>query len=224
MVEGLDRPDAAGRLTGSDLESRRRSIADAPGRLSSSHRYVRLSALRGNELAIICMFHDCNQIREVAQGLIDEIGRRVPGATIRVGTSKPCVDSMAMPGAWKDARIACEVARQKPKSGVVAFGDVGVAGLLMSMREGADFKAFVDDKLGLLLREKPPQREVLLKSLRAFFAADCSRQAAANNLRIHQKTMVYRLDKIERMMGLNLASHEHRVLLYLALRMKDIIE
>jgi len=94
----------------------------------------------------------------------------------------------------------------------------------MSMREGADFKAFVDDKLGLLLREKPSQREVLLKSLRAFFAANCSRQAAANDLRIHQKTMVYRLDKIERMMGLDLASHEHRVLLYLALRMKDIIE
>ena len=107
---------------------------------------------------------------------------------------------------------------------MVAFGDVGVAGLLMSMREGADFKAFVDDKLGLLLREKPSQREVLLKSLRAFFAANCSRQAAANDLRIHQKTMVYRLDKIERMMGLDLASHEHRVLLYLALRMKDIIE
>src|SRR5712672_132369 len=53
------------------------------------------------------------------EGLIDEIGRRVPGATIRVGTSKPCVDSMAMPGAWKDARIACEVARQRSKSGVV---------------------------------------------------------------------------------------------------------
>jgi putative methionine-R-sulfoxide reductase with GAF domain len=224
MVEGLDRPNAAGGLTGSDLESRRRSIADAPGRLSSSRRYVRLSALRGNELAIICEFHGGNQISEVAQGLIDEIGRRVPGATVRVGTSKPCVDSMAMPGAWKDARIACEVARQRSKSCVVAFGDVGVAGLLMSMREGADFKAFVDDKLGLLLREKPSQREVLLKSLRAFFAANCSRQAAANDLRIHQKTMVYRLDKIERMMGLDLASHEHRVLLYLALRMKDIIE
>ena len=94
----------------------------------------------------------------------------------------------------------------------------------MSMREGADFKAFVDDKLGFLLREKTPQREVLLKSLRAFFAANCARQAAANDLRIHQKTMAYRLDKNERMTGLDLASHEHRVLLYLALRMKDIIE
>ena len=79
-VEGLDRPNATGRLTGSDFESRRRSIADAPGRLSGSHRYIRLSALRGNELGIICMFRDGNQVKEVAQGLIDEIGRRVPGA------------------------------------------------------------------------------------------------------------------------------------------------
>jgi sugar diacid utilization regulator len=68
-----------------------------------------------------------------------------------------------------------------------------------------------------------PRREILLQTSRAFFSSNCSRQAAANELRTHQKTVAYRLDKIERMTGLRLAAYEQRVLLYLALRMNDLI-
>jgi DNA-binding PucR family transcriptional regulator len=130
---------------------------------------------------------------------------------------------MLMPAAWKDAHIALDVARQSRKATVVDFDEVGVAGLLMSIRDGADFQAFARDTLGRLLKEKSPQREVLLQTLRAFFSCNCSRQAAAKQLRTHQKTVAYRLDKIERMTGLQLATHEQRVLLYLALRMNDLI-
>ncbi|HXZ87681.1 MAG TPA: helix-turn-helix domain-containing protein, partial [Candidatus Binataceae bacterium] len=70
---------------------------------------------------------------------------------------------------------------------------------------------------------KNPQRDVLLQTLRAFFACNCSQQAAAKELRTHQKTIAYRLDKIERMTGLNLAIHDERVLLYLAVQMNDLI-
>jgi DNA-binding PucR family transcriptional regulator len=93
----------------------------------------------------------------------------------------------------------------------------------MSIRDGADFHEFVKGTLGKLLKEKNPQRDVLLQTLRAFFSCNCSQLAAAKELRTHQKTVAYRLDKIERMTGLRLAEHEQRVLLYLALRMNDLI-
>jgi DNA-binding PucR family transcriptional regulator len=127
-----------------------------------------------------------------------------------------------MPAAWRDARIALDVARQSGKTTVVGFDDVGVAGLLMSMREGADFQAFVNEKLGKLLEEKGPQRDVLMKTLNVF-AVNCSQQATAKEPRTHQKTIANRLDKVERITGLDLASHQHRVLLYLALTMSALI-
>lgn len=223
LVEGLDRPNDAGLLTSSEIESRRRSISDIPGRLPGAHRVVKLSALRGNELGLIGAFKDASQPKDVAEALLAEIGRQVPGSSARIGISRPTSDPLAMPAAWKDARVALDVARQTGKNRVVAFNDAGVAGLLMSMRDGADFKAFVVEKLGELLNEKSDQREMLLKTLRAFFSANCCQQAAAHELCIHHKTIAYRLDKIERMTGLDLASHEHRVLLYLATRMNDLI-
>src|SRR5262245_34475196 len=95
--------------------------------------------------------------------------------------------------------------------------------LELSIRDGTDFQSFVRETLGELLKENSPQRETLLQTLRVFFACNCSQQAAAKELRTHQKTVAYRLDKIERVTGLNLAEHEQRVLLYLALRMNDLI-
>lgn len=222
-VEGLDQPNSSGVLTGGEIEGRRRSVAEAPGQLPGAHRTVRLSGMRGNELAVVVAMRSDMQIRDIAQNLIAEIARRVPGTIVRAGMSRPCSDPMAMPAAWRDARIALDVARQSGKTLIVSFDDVGVAGLLMSMREGADFRAFINEKLGKLLDEKGPQREVLIKTLHAFFASNCSQQAAAKGLRTHQKTIAYRLDKVERITGLDLASHEHRVLLYLALRMNDLI-
>jgi DNA-binding PucR family transcriptional regulator len=220
-VDGIDKPGKSGLLTGGEIEGRRRSVAEVPDCLPT-RRIVRLSGLRGSELALVVSTRDF-RVRDLAQGLMAEIMRRVPGSVTYVGLSRPCSDPMRMPEAWKDAHIALDVARQKRKAAVVNFDEVGVAGLLMSIRDGADFHEFAREKLGKLLNERSPQREVLLQTLRAFFACNCSQQAAAKELRTHQKTVAYRLDKIERMTGLRLAEYEQRVLLYLALRMNDLI-
>jgi sugar diacid utilization regulator len=221
-VDGIDKPGKSGLLTGGEIEARRRSVAEAPDRMPARH-VIRLSGLRGNELALVVSTCDALRVRDFAQSLIAEIMRRVPGSLVYVGLSRPCSDPMLMPAAWKDAHIALDVARQTRKATVVGFEDVGVAGLLMSIRDGADFHEFVKETLGKLLKEKSPQREVLLQTLRAFFSCNCSQQATARELRTHQKTVAYRLDKIERMTGLKLAAYEQRVLLYLAMRMNDLI-
>ncbi|GLR91691.1 helix-turn-helix domain-containing protein [Bradyrhizobium iriomotense] len=220
-VDGIDKPGKSGLLTGGEIEGRRRSVAEAPDCLPA-RRIVRLSGLRGNELALVVSTRDV-RVRDFAESLMAEITRRVPGLVAYVGLSRSCSDPMLMPGAWKDAHIALDVARQSRKATVVDFDDVGIAGLLMGIRDGADFHEFVNETLGKLLEEKSPQREVLLQTLRTFFSCNCSQQAAAKELRAHQKTIAYRLDKIERLTGLRLAAHEQRVLLYLALRMNDLI-
>jgi DNA-binding PucR family transcriptional regulator len=220
-VDGIDKPGASGLLTGGEIEGRRRSVAEAPERLPGC-KIVRLTGLRGSELALVVSARDA-RVRDFAQSLTAEITRRVPGSLVCIGLSRPCSDPMLMPAAWKDAHIALDVARQNRKATIVGFDEVGVAGLLMSIREGADFHAFVKEALGKLLKEKSPQREVLLQTLRTFFACNCSQQAAAKELRTHQKTVAYRLDKIERVTGLRISEHEQRVLLYLALRMNDLI-
>ena len=47
----------------------------------------------------------------------------------------------------------------------------------MSLREGADFRGFVEEKMGRLLNERSPKKEALLETLRVYFASNCSQHA-----------------------------------------------
>ena len=206
-----------------DAGSWRQAAAELPTRLPLSNRAVRLCTMRGDELIVVCAVREGKKPREVADVLRRDLDRIMSGALSSVGVSQRVSSTDALPSAYKDARIALAVTRQAGGDPVQAFEEIGVAGLLMSLRDGADFRRFVDEKMGPILGERPPQREALLETLRAYFASNCSQHATSQRLRLHQKTVAYRLDKIEKITGLNLSAHESRMLLDLAVRMNDMM-
>lgn len=208
---------------GPEAASWRQAVAELPTRLPLSNRMVKLCTFRGDELIIVAAVKDDKTPREVADGLRKDLDRILSGVSTSLGVSRRIVSADAIPLACKDARVALAVTRQGSGERLLAFEDIGVAGLLMSMRDGADFRGFVEEKVGRLLNERSPQREALLDTLRAYFASNCSQYAAAQSLRLHKKTVAYRLEKIQRITGLDLNAHELRMLLDLALRMNDLM-
>jgi sugar diacid utilization regulator/putative methionine-R-sulfoxide reductase with GAF domain len=210
----LDAPDAGGW---------RQAMAELPACLPLSNRTVKLCTLRGDELIVIAAVRDGKKPGEVADGVRRDLDRILADAFTSAGVSRLISSADAIPLACKDARVALAVTRQAGGDRVLAVEEIGVAGLLMSLRDGADFRGFVEEKMGRLLSERSPQREALLETLRAYFGSNCSQHATAQRLRLHQKTVAYRLDKIERITGLNLNAHESRMLLDLAVRMNDLL-
>jgi sugar diacid utilization regulator/putative methionine-R-sulfoxide reductase with GAF domain len=206
-----------------DAGTWRQAAAELPTRLPLSNRAVRLCTMRGDELIVVCAVREGKKPREVADVLRRDLDRIMSGALSSVGVSQRVSSTDALQSAYKDARIALAVTRQAGGDPVQAFEEIGVAGLLMSLRDGADFRRFVDEKMGPILGERPPQREALLETLRAYFASNCSQHATSQRLRLHQKTVAYRLDKIEKITGLDLSAHESRMLLDLAVRMNDMM-
>ena len=201
----------------------RQTLAELPTRLPSMNRAVQLCTLLGDELVIVAVAKPGILPRDLAGALCNDLDRAVPGTIARIGVSRRIESPDAIPSACKDARIALAVTRQAGRKRVLSVEDIGVAGLLISMQSGADFKNFVAEKMRCLIDEKSPQREALLETLRVYFASNCSQQATANKLRLHQKTVAYRLDKIEGMTGLDLSTHEARAMLDLAVRMNDLL-
>lgn len=217
-------PRRGGRIAdGADQGSWRQAIAELPTRLPSAHRMVRLCTLRGDELVVVVAVKPGTEPRDHAEALRKDMDHAMPGAITRIGVSRRIDAPDAIPSACKDARIALAVTRHAGRNRVLAVEEIGVAGLLMSMRDGADFRGFVAEKMRGLLSERSPQRETLLDTLRVYFASNCSQHATSQRMRLHQKTIAYRLDKIERITGLELSDHESRMLLDLALRMNDLL-
>ena len=200
----------------------RPSIVELPARLPVANRAVRLCTLRDDELVLIAAIREGQSKQSLAEILRKDVERLAPGAGAFLGVSRLIGSPEDFPLRYQDARTALAVTRRTGGE-ILEFEDIGVAGLLLTLRDGGDFQGFVADKMKGLLSEAPTQREALLETLRAYFSENCSQHATALRLRLHHKTVAYRLDKIERLTGLDLSHHESRVLLDLALRMNDLL-
>lgn len=97
---------------------------------------------------------------------------------------------------------AAGLARPRPR-GVVRHRDIELAALLCADRELAE--RLVEDRLGPLAASDSTARR-LRTTARAYLTNGRSHSRTATALRVHEKTVSYRLDQIERLLGRSLAT------------------
>ena len=218
-LDGIEQHAASENWSATELEMRRRRIAQAYRGVPGLFESVKLAGMRGNLIALVCGGEVLDEAERLGNELAVAVAAQVTGLSAQVGISAPCNGPSALSAAYREARISLEVARQRGPVAAARYEDAGIVGLLLSLRDEADVRKLVQMIFGPLLDEKPQTRDVLLETIEAFFELNCSRQAAARKLRVHEKTIVYRLAKIEHLTGLDFSKHEKRLLADIALRM-----
>jgi DNA-binding PucR family transcriptional regulator len=206
------------RVGGSDRSASavRRQIVQAIGDAKpSSAARIRAIALRGLSVAIVCLDEPLDDAERWADRLARRLTEELSGRLVLVGGSSRCAEARGLTVAYRESLIALDVVRQLGRSGAVVYDRAGVVGMLLSLRHEAGMQRFLELNLGDLLQEK--QRDLLLETLRAFFDANCSQEAAAQRLGVHRKTISYRLEKVAELTGLDLSTHDDRLVADLSL-------
>jgi len=103
-----------------------------------------------------------------------------------------------------------------------AFNDLGLYRLLYALQPLPEMRAFRDDALARL-RAKD-RAGVLLQTLGAYLATNGSPTDAADRLHLHRNTVLYRLGRIEDLLGVDLRNAEVRLSLHLALKIGEVLE
>jgi PucR family transcriptional regulator, purine catabolism regulatory protein len=103
-----------------------------------------------------------------------------------------------------------------------AFNDLGLYRLLYALQPLPEMRAFRDDALARL-RAKD-RAGVLLQTLGAYLASNGSPTDAADRLHLHRNTVLYRLGRIEDILGVDLRNAEVRLSLHLALKIGEVLE
>jgi len=103
-----------------------------------------------------------------------------------------------------------------------AFSDLGLYRLLYALQPLPEMRAFRDDSLARL-RAKD-RAGVLLQTLAAYLATNGSPTDAADRLHLHRNTVLYRLGRIEDLLGVDLRNAEVRLSLHLALKIGEVLE
>jgi len=221
-VENLDDLARAAGWDTDRVDRLRRQILGTVQRVIADRGADELVAGRGDSLTAVVSCTDATEVRQLVRALQSATSRLVPGLSTTWGVSGSRADPLDLHSARREADVALLAARRLGADGVAIHDELGVIRLLLASDADPDLQGFVDDVIGPVVEHDRVHDGDLIKTLRAYFAADCSQQEAAKQLFVHHKTLRYRLDRIEALTSLDLRRHDDRVRVDLALKIFDV--
>lgn len=175
-----------------------------------------MAGVQGDRLVVL-VAGDVDVEALVAQ-VREDLRTALPTVQSWWGTSTPRRDPLALDDAYDEGEVTATIARRLGVDRVLRFEELGVVRLLVGGTEAGQMGTYVDDVIGPLLDYDRTKDGELLKTLQAYFDADCSQKAAADALFVHHKTLSYRLRQIRELTRLDLNRHADRMRADLALR------
>jgi purine catabolism regulator len=93
--------------------------------------------------------------------------------------------------------------------------------LIFHLADNPELRAFQRDVLGPLENSDAARRSEFVRTLDAFLRAGGNHMRAARDLNVHRNTLIYRLERIQELLGgANLEDPENRLNLQLALKIR----
>jgi sugar diacid utilization regulator/putative methionine-R-sulfoxide reductase with GAF domain len=183
---------------------------------------LELAAQRGDWIVGVTGLADPAAVRALLAAVSAAVAERWPDLPMSWAVSAPGHDALDLPRALNEARAAMDAARRLGATAACLYDELGVVRLLVGGQDDPDLEKFVSGITQPLLDYDASHDGALLATLRAFFRAECSQRAAAEQLFIHHKTLRYRLEQIRTLTGLDLSKHSDRVRADLALQLLEV--
>lgn len=152
-----------------------------------------------------------------------QVVERLTALEVRAGVSRP-VSASQLSTAVEQARSASSVALARPDAAVHRFDDLGVLRLLASLAGGPELARYIEDELGPLLKHDAKANNPLLPTLRTYLSCDGNKSQAAQLLYVQRRTLYYRLERIEALLGRSLDDADTRQALIFAVRGHDLLQ
>jgi purine catabolism regulator len=141
-----------------------------------------------------------------------------------IGIGRPAPGLLGLRASLAQAREALELARAVfDGDRVLSFSDLGVYSLLFRLQGSDEMREFFDRTLGALSRYDAGHNTQLIPTLEAYFANLCNVSQTAEALYLHRNSLLYRLERIGEIAGLDLNEADDRFSLQLALRMRPFV-
>ncbi len=162
---------------------------------------------------------DLDELTQFAQALQETLmGETAHQMTIGIGRSRHTMDELRE--SYMEARKAIEVGRIfKAEESIYVYSRLILERFLMELPQ--DISAYYHS----LLFNRKNQRlfnEEMLYTIDMFFKKDLNLSDTARQLYIHRNTLVYRLDKVQKQIGLDLRSFEDAVTFKILMELKKV--
>lgn len=220
MAVAVARPFQAGNGRQIDLDVALRSFVRLVDQLLPSAVFGKLIDVRNGEVTAIV----CSEAKP-AHGLFDALrrngaGRRAAsGVGTGVGISQEKSEIGLLPEAVEEARLALEFASAAQP--VAHFPGIDLLELLIRRADDAALR-LVPEWARDLSQTNDDQLRELASTVRAFAACNLNVKQTARSLRVHANTIYFRLNRIEKLTGIDPRTYSGTALLVTALRLLEV--
>lgn len=160
--------------------------------------------------------------RDMLDQLRERLANDFPSVVIAIGNQAASLNEWRR--TLEEAEQALVLGRQLfGGARVLAFSDLGVYRLLVRLRETPELWAFYRETLAKLSEYDKRQHADLIKTLEAYFNHLGNLRATSEALHVHRNTLLYRLERIKEISGMDLDNAEEHFALWLALRAHRVL-
>lgn len=166
------------------------------------------------------------RVRRIVDEVRDQLANRTPSGLVGAGISRPADSLAALREAYREAKDAVSIANQLgDREQTTYYGDLKLFQLLLALKERNldHLRRFYQDTLGPLVEHDERKQGDLIRTLNGFFEANGNLAKAAADLDVHRNTLVYRLERISELTGMNLDDADNRLILHLALKVQRVL-
>ena len=159
----------------------------------------------------------------LSQAFSEEINRQYPLNRVAIGLGQVAREVNVWRSSYRDAVQAKELAERLQTDIPLYIGDLGVYQLILSLSDRDKLADFCELTLGTLGEYDMRQNADLIRTLEAFFNCHGNLSQTAESLIVHRNTLLYRMNRINEIAGIDLNRPETRLALHLALTIRRLL-
>ena len=154
-------------------------------------------------------------VTEYAAALHKYLSRRKDqaGRPVRVTYGRPVVGALAIPDSYREARMAHGLQQRLGLPPVCGYQELRVHAVLEDVASSRTGQSFATDILAPLRDTAAGDLE---SAVLAYVSSGGNVNGAARDLHIHRNTMLYKLDRASRLLGMDLRQAENQFAVWLA--------
>jgi sugar diacid utilization regulator len=220
---------SGGLIARGDSPAKLADMARDAARLLEAPQRQTLTAVVGDVIAVVRQVSTAGrgqvdpavgELREYAAALDRRLRERSQGDVV-VAFGRPVDGAEGIVESYREARIALELRQRLRVSEVCGFADLRVHSVLLDLAQREEGREFSQEILEPLRNERDGS---LVEVARVYVEAGGNLNEAARRLSVHRNTMLYKLERIGRLLQRDVRDPDTQFTIWLALRLTDLDE
>ncbi len=144
--------------------------------------------------------------------------------TVTAGMGRVAKDVQQISQSYREAQQALEIGRRLFGEGKIHyFAQLGIYRLLFHLYGHQELSDFYQETLGPLSESDSRSNNALIETLECFFNCNGNLSETARTMHLHRNSLLYRLGRIEELLGRSLEDAELRLSLQIALKIRHML-